>query len=494
MKRVIVIGGGLGGLSCAIRLATAGFQVRLIERQRALGGKLQRVEAGPYSFDRGPSTITMTSMFERVFTSAGRRIEDYVSFYKLPVYTRNRFADGHQVDLTRDPAATADQIARYSAKDASRYETFLAEAERLYSISRSRFLNRLLADPLDLADPRLLAGLLSVRPFTTLDRLLARYFEHPNTRMMLGRYATYIGSSPYRTPAVFAMLAHVEAGEGIVGIRGGTYELVRAFGRLAEELGVSIHLGEEVVKIRTSSGKVSGVSTACGDYAADVVVAGGDLLTMTRALLDEEERPSLPDRKIAGYEPSHSGLVLMLGVKRKYEQLSHHTVFFPERYEEEFIDLFERKVPPRDPALYICWNGADGELTAPDSCSALFVLVNAPYLCESAWDWQEKREAYVEQVTEKLERVGLCGIRADMEVRLVYTPEQLREDTGAYRGAIYGISSNSFRQAFFRPGNRSRDIDGLWFVGGTTHPGGGTPVVTACGQLVAERLIREYRG
>ncbi len=490
-KQVLVIGAGLGGLSAAIRLAAAGFRVTVLEQQERPGGKLQRIEAGGYRFDRGPSTITMLHRFREVFATAGRRMEDYIQTYPLAPAARNIFADGTQVDLSSSAETMEEQMAAYSPHDAKAYRLFLEEAKRLYELSEQHFLNKLLLGWRDKLNPNLAAAFMSIRPFTPMNKLLARYFRHPHTLAMFGRYATYVGSSPYEAPALFAMLAHVEGSLGIYGVKGGTYEIVSAFARLAAELGVELRTGTAVRRIVVRGGRAVAVETDDATYAPDLVLANRDVLEVYGSLLEESARPSMPQRRLERYEPSLSGFVQLLGVSRRYDRLLHHTVFFPERYEEEFEAIFKLKQPPREPTLYICNPAASLEPVAPAGGSSLFVLANAPYLSES-WDWEEQAGSYRELVLQRLQRLGLEGVN-EAEVSLTYTPLQLHRDTGAYKGAIYGISSNTPAQTFLRPSNRSRDIDNLWFVGGTTHPGGGTPIVVQSGQLVAERMIELYQ-
>lgn len=490
-QRVVIIGAGLGGLSAAIRLAHAGFEVRVLEQQQTVGGKLQRVTAEGYRFDRGPSTITLPHLFASVFETVGRRMEDYITLERLRQATRNVFADGAIVDLTASAAETAEQIGCYSQQDAAAYAAFCKEAARLYRLADERFLGRLLLDARDKLDPRLAAGFLRVRPLTNLNKLLRRYFQHPNTLAMLGRYATYVGASPYESPAIFAMLAHVESELGIYSVRGGTYAIAEAFAKLAKELGVVIQTGVRVSQIMVKNGICRGVETEQGVHDADIVVANGDVLSVYSSLIRPEHRPSFTNERIDRYEPSLSGFVQLIGIRRTYEQLLHHTVFYPERYEDEFSSIFRQRKPPAEPTIYICNAAISDRQAAPAGGSSLFVLVNAPYVSKS-WSWERETENYAMLVRSRLAGFGIdCLEQAD--VTMTYTPEQLERDTSAHRGAIYGISSNGARQTFFRPSNRSPDIQGLWFTGGTTHPGGGTPIVTLCGQLVAEELIKQYR-
>ncbi|WP_018884121.1 phytoene desaturase family protein [Paenibacillus massiliensis] len=485
----IVIGGGIGGLSCAIRLAAGGVPVKLLEKQPRVGGKLQRVELEGYHFDRGPSTITMPDAFRAVFASAGARLEDYCELYELEPRTRNIFADGTIVDLSKDRVWMKEQIASYSTADARRYDAFMREATALYREADARFLHKLLLGPRDKLNMGMLRGLLRVRPWLTLHKLLRRYFSHPHTLAMFGRYATYVGSSPYQSPSIFAMMAHLEGDLGVYGVRGGTSALVDGLEQLAMACGVEIMTGTEVERIVVINGKIQGVETTAGFYPSSLVIANGDVLSVNSRLLASSERPSMSDASIAGYEPSLSGFVTLAGIPRQYELLRHHTVFFPENYEQEFESIFVQKQPPVDPTIYICYSGYSEAGLAPPDGSNLFILTNAPYV-SAHWNWEQEAEAYRARLLRRLAACGIDGLE-HADVLLSYTPEQLAADTYAHRGAIYGISSNSVRQTFARPGNRSRDVEGLWYVGGTTHPGGGTPIVALSGQLVAERILQE---
>ncbi|MFE8700769.1 phytoene desaturase family protein [Cytobacillus sp. FJAT-54145] len=488
MKKTIIIGGGLGGLSCAINLAVNGYRVTLIEKEAELGGKLTREVHGDYSFDLGPSTITMMSAFDEVFKAAGRKREDYLTVYPINPMTRNIFADGSIVDLSSNIEQMEEQISRYSKEDARQYRSFLQESNRLYTISEQEFLNRLLVRKRDRFNYNLIKGFIGIQPFTSIQNLLEEYFQHPNTLAMFGRYATYVGSSPYQTPAVFSMMAHLEGSLGIYGIKGGTYYIVEAFEKLANEVGVTIKKNEQVKKICVSNKKVTGIETDHGFYEADQVVANGDALAIYRELIEENDRPSMTNKEIDRIEPSLSGFVMLLGVKKQFSLLKHHTVFFPEDYQREFIDLFDQKRAVEDPTIYICYSGySDSELCSKGK-SNLFVLVNAPAQTKHV-HWDELKDNYASRIKTKLENKGLINLVDSVEIQKLSTPDNLQKRTGAYKGAIYGMSSNSFRQAFFKVNNKAKDIGGLWFVGGSTHPGGGTPIVTKSGQLVAKAII-----
>lgn len=488
-SKAVIIGAGFGGLSCAVTLASKGWDVTVLERQQHPGGKLQRIQEGGYTFDRGPSTITMPHVFRSLYELAGASMEEYVQLYELEPRTRNVFSDGAVVDLSKDAEFMKAQIAAYSPADAARYSDFMEEASIFYQLSEKQFLGKLMLSWRDKLSPALVRDLLRVRPFLSLQNLLLRYFNHPNTLAMLGRYATYVGSSPHGSPAIFAMLGSLESEGGVYGVRGGTYKLVEGLISLAEGLGVQIVTRTEVTEISVVNGAVEGVETVNGFYPATTVIAGGDVLSINRMLLPERLRPGMSDRKMAAYEPSLSGFVTLAGVPRQYDALLHHTVFFPEDYKQEFTDIFDYKRSPKNPAVYVCHSGYSEPDMAPQGGSNLFILANAPYLNDNC-DWTEEAYVYGSRVLSTLAGHGITGIDQS-DVLLHYTPQDIAEDTLAHKGAIYGISSNSVRQTFARPGNRSSDVKGLWYVGGTTHPGGGTPIVSLSGRLVGEHIASE---
>lgn len=488
MKRAIIIGGGLGGLTTSIYLAHAGWNVRILEKNKTLGGKLQQVNQDGFHFDLGPSTITLKHIFEQVFHDTGRDSRDYLSFYPITPIGKNFFPDGSIVELTADVEKMQEQLAVYSKADARAYPAFLAESKRLFQISERAFLHKPLFLLKEKLQPELLRNFAKIRPIQSFQSLLKQYFRHPNTLRLFGRYATYVGSSPNQAPSIFAMLAFLEAGEGVYGIKGGTYKLVEAFEKLAVELGVHIEKETDVTSIQTSRGTVTGVTTTKGDYACDTLIGNGDALSLYSGLLDESERPHFPDHKIKKFEPSLSGFTMLLGVKKRYRALAHHNVFFPSDYEKEFSSIFKEKQYVVEPTLYICFSGASEPQLAPAKMSNLFILANAPYL--TGMNQLQEKECYKKQLIRQLEGKGLIALSESIIFEELQTPADLAVRTRAFRGAIYGMSSNKFQQAFFRIPNKDTHIKGLWFAGGSTHPGGGTPMVTLSGKLTAQAILQ----
>lgn len=487
---VVIIGGGIGGLSAAIRLAAAGKRVTVLEQNAAVGGKMSQIEQDGFRWDTGPSVITMRHVFEELFATAGRRLEDYLTLLPVEPLTRYFYPDGTRIDATRDMTRMAEQIAALDERDVEGYLDFLEYAARLHRITGPVFvynqpptLRTFLGVPV--------SDMVRVDPWLTMDQAIRRRVRSPQMRQLLARFATYVGASPYQAPATLSVIAHVELTGGVWYPRGGIYQIAAAMAKLADELGVEIHTQAPAAAITVDGGAATGVVTTDGrHFAADAVIANVDVTTVYEHLLPQElaprRRTALRQR-----ETSCSGYVLLLGVEGTHDQLAHHNIFFNHNYRSEFDDIFRRGVPPHDPTVYVAITGKSDPSHAPPGCENWFVLVNAPPL-GPAFDWAQQEAAYRTLVLETLARHGL-DIRSRIRSEHRLTPADIRSLTGAWRGALYGISSNQALNAFRRPHNRCADVRGLYFAGGTTHPGGGVPIVTLSGKVAAELVLADTK-
>jgi phytoene desaturase len=486
---IFVIGAGIGGLSAAVRLATAGRQVVILEGTRQLGGKMGEIRAGGYRWDTGPSVITLRHVLDDLFAVAGRDMADYLNLRPVEPLTRYFYPDGTVLDLSRDLAHTLAQIQEIKARDVEGYLKFLAYAARLYRITSPVFIYD---------QPPRLSSLLQVSPldamridgFRTMSQAINRFVRSPHLRQLLGRFATYVGASPYLAPGTLNVIAHVELNQGVWYPEGGVYQIARALGRLAEELGVETRLACQVQTIKVGEGQVRGVTLDDGTYLpAPAVVANVDVATVYEKLLPDTAVSQRRVERLRTTEPSCSGFILLLGVRATHPALAHHNIFFSSDYRREFEEIFEQGVPPREPTIYVAITSKATPDDAPDDCENWFVLVNAPAL-GPAWDWGDRAFAYRQLVLDQLAARGF-DVRKRIEVEKIITPVDLERLTGARRGALYGASSNSRWAAFRRPHNRAPDVKGLYFVGGTTHPGGGVPMVTLSGKVASQLLLQD---
>ena len=497
---IVIIGAGIGGLSAAIRLAAAGRRVIVLEQNAQVGGKMSEIAAGGFRWDTGPSVITMRPVFEELFAVAGRKLDDYLTLLPVEPLTRYFYPDGTIFDATRDGSRMAEQIAAFDERDVEGYLAYLAYAARIYRVTGPKFIYN---DPPTFSELARtpLRDIPAVDPLRTMDQAIRGFVRSPQMRQFLGRFATYVGASPYLAPATLNVIAHVELTGGVWYPRAGIYEIARVFERLAREKGVEIRLNSPVARIEVREGKVTGVTLADGErIEAKKVIANVDVATVyERLMMSDIERPeSAGTRKVTRPEKadsSCSGFILMLGVEGLHPQLVHHNIFFSNDYQREFDDIFRRGVPPDDPTIYVAITSKTDADHAPPGCENWFVLVNVPAMDSalgSGFDWTKAAAGYRDRVLAKLAAFGL-DVRDKIRVERMLTPLDLERLTGARGGALYGTSSNDRFNALRRPHNRAKDIKGLYFAGGTTHPGGGVPLVILSGKVAARMVLEDEK-
>ncbi|MCA0969478.1 phytoene desaturase [Halobacillus litoralis] len=482
--KVVIIGGGLGGLSAAVSLASQGVEVDLFEKNDHLGGKMMPVDEEGYHFDFGPNTITMPEVFKDVLRQGGLVPEEELEFIQIPNHTRNQFSDGTTFDLSSDREAMYNQLLRIDPSGARVYYSFLKEVERLYVLSKKHFLHRTFSSWKDYLSPSLGKAFAQVRPLESMDHFFKQYFSNPKILQSLNRYSTYVGSNPYVTPATFAMIAHLELNEGVYYVRGGNTKIAQSFVKAARNQGVRLHMNQEVKRMVTNGSNVTGVLLENGEIVeADRIIVNGDLLEAVPKLLSEKDRPSLSQKRIDRMDPSISAFVLLAGLDKKIDSLHHHHVFFSNDYKKEFQQLQMGQYAD-DPTIYIGTSSKTDPDISPkgDNC---FILVNAPALSTNQ---NRTPEEYRQLIYDRLKEHGM-DLEPHVAFEQVIPPTEIQQKFGAFRGALYGPSANRKLQAFMRPFNKSRDLENLYFCGGSTHPGGGSPMVVLSGQNVANQIV-----
>jgi phytoene desaturase len=495
-KTVAIIGAGVGGMAAAIRLAVQGYRVQIFERNARAGGKLNLVECDGWRFDTGPSLLTMPDVVRDLFAAAGASLDDTLDLLPLDPICRYVFPDGILFDASSDAERMMAAMSEFNERDADNFLRFLDYGRRVYDITAQPFLFselggagkvggallRRLHRPQDLA--RVLSPI-------SLHALVKRHFRDPHMRQVFDRYATYNGSSPFRAPAVYAIIPYVEYSFGAWYPRGGMYRLAEALVALLAKVGVELHLNAPVQRILCGEKGATGIELVHGGVvSADAVISNADVATTYRYLVPPDARPRSLVERLARLEPSLSGFVMLLGTDCRFDQLLHHNIYFSQNYRQEFFDIFERRVAPRDPTIYVCATSRTDPTQAPPGGENLFVLVNAPYLSDD-FSWAAEQASYRELVIDKLERMGLPGLREHIVFEQIITPDDLEARYGAQRGAIYGFSSNNLFAPFTRPQNRAPNLPGLYFAGGSVHPGGGLPLVMLSGKIVAEMIAHD---
>jgi len=489
---VIIIGGGVGGLAAAIGLAARGARVTLLEQNARVGGKMNIWEQDGFTFDTGPHVLTMLWALEEVFASAGQRLEDVLDLVRLDTVCRYHFEDGATLDAPADPDQAARAIAGFAPGDEGGFRRFLAYARQVSEATTDPFLRqdfgaqvRGVPTPAQWVQLR---DFLALKPWRTLRDVVRSHFADPRLRQVFELYALYSGSHPARASGIFATVADVQWRQGTYYVRGGLYHLAGALREAAQSLGVVVKTETPACEVIVKNGHAHGVATRSGERLfADAVVCNADCLHALTTLVPADARRAWTAERVEKIEPSTSAFLLLLGIWGTYPQLAHHNSFLARDGEEEFTAIFDDARPAEDPTVGVACQSITDPTKAPPGCTNIFVMTNPPAL-SPRFDWQAGVSRYRDLVLAKLERMGLPGLRDRILVEQVWTPLDLQRRYAAHRGAIYGLSSNGWRQGFLRPPQVSPDVRGLYFVGGSTHPGGGVPLCALSGTNVARQI------
>ena len=499
-ERTVVIGGGLGGLTAACTLAARGYQVTLIERNTWLGGKAVALERDGFRFDMGPTILTLPSVLRRIFEDAKRDIDDYLNLIRLDPQWRCFFSDGEQFDLVESIDQMKTNLRAFTGGDKSGagFEKFMQVSERLHDVSDRFFFWKSVGGIRDTMNVKesfslqVLSDVLSLRFGRTVAGLVRSNIPDPRIAQMVDHFTQYVGSSPEASPAVLCGIAHMQTTEGIWYPAGGTRAVPDALVKLATELGVEFITGKQVIHIRTDGSCVSGVQLDDGTLVeCTTVVSNSDVVRTHDELLGQTTSRAFRDRR--QYEPACSGVVLYLGLNKRYEHLLHHNFVFSNDPHEEFDFIYRKGEPAPDPTCYVCAPSVTEPGVAPEGGEALYVLVHTPYL-RPDHDWNVMLPEYREAIIEKLRTAGGMG---DINDRIVFeetlTPEDIDRRYHVLNGAIYGLASHGRFMGAFKPANRSPDINGLYFAGGAAHPGPGMPMVMMSGWIAADTIDQDAK-
>ncbi len=486
---ITIIGAGLGGLASSALLAHQGHQVTILEKNSSAGAKINTHSALGFHFDTGPSLLTMPIILEKLFEYCDKEISDYLDIQPLDPICRYFYPSGVQFDCHQNAGVNIAQIQQFAPDDVQAYKKFLEYTAQLYERTKDAFLFNPLYGLSDLRSLNI-TDFLKIDAFKTVAERVDKTFTSDELRKFFKRFTTYNGSSPYQAPATLNVIPHVELSLGGYYIDGGMYSMIRALTRLAKEQGVSIAYNTEIKQIESTKKIVEGVTDASGNFhPSDIIISNADATETYLHLVDEDEISSLKQKRVANLEPSCSGFVLMLGIDKQYNALEHHNIFFSKDYEREFKQIFDEKVMPDDPTIYIANTSFSNPSHAPQGGSNLFVLVNAPYLSDKI-DWDQKKDQYQEHIIRILQERGLSDLGDHIVYSNTITPQDFYQKYRSNKGSIYGTSSNSKLSAFQRPKNKCRSIKGLYLVGGSTHPGGGIPLVTLSAFHAVELINR----
>lgn len=491
-KKIIIIGGGLGGLSAGIHLRLAGFEVDLYEAGARVGGRANVIERDGFRFDTGPSLLNYPWVFEELFASAGRRLSDYVELLKVDPSITFRWSNGETFKLSSDASLFLSECERFEPGASASVFAFFRDAEKKYRIAFDRLISRNVDNPL-----RWLGSLSPMQLWqTSMHRSLAgelrRYFKNPRIREALGSYAMYLGGSPFSLPGMFTILAYGELAYGLWLPKSGIYGLIEAISRLALELGVNIQTNCPIKRITINNHCVTGVELENGEFhAASLVVSNVDVPTTDTQLIDERFSGVNQLRRRALKTKMTPGVVTFYwGVRGEIENLGHHTIFLTDDYRGSFDDLLNRGRLPREVPFYTSVPSATDPTLAPPEGSCLFVLVPTPVLSQmNGSDLNSLVPRIKSHILETFSRHNINFSAENIAFEEIWTPADWHSRFGLYDGSAFGAAHTLSQIGPFRSRNYSSQIKGLYYVGAGTTPGTGMPMVTLGGRLVAERIL-----
>jgi diapolycopene oxygenase len=497
--RVAVIGSGLAGLSAACTLAARGYTVDVFDKNPWLGGKAAVLEEKGFRFDMGPTILIQPSVLRRVFCEARRRLEDYVEMVRLDPQWRCFFDNGSVLDLKHDVRDMAASLDARSAGMGTKYIEFMELSEKLHDISDRFFFWKPVGSMRDTFQlggafqPAVLKDVMRMRLGQTVSGTIRSFIDDAQVSQMLDHYVQYVGSAPDNSPAILCSIGHMQAQEGIWYPMGGTRAVPEALVKLGKELGVTYHPSTEVERILIEGRKAVGLRTTAGETILfDAIVSNEDAVRTYRELIGGPIAEAFNKKR--EYEPACSGVVLYLGLSKRYEHLAHHDFVFSRDPHEEFHYIYELGEPAPDPTCYLASTSATEPATAPAGGDALYVLVHTPYL-RPEHDWKKMLPGYRQVILEKLKRTaGLTDIEERIVFEAALTPQDIHDRYKVLNGAIYGLSSHGRWNGAFKPSNASREVDGLFLAGGAAHPGPGMPMVMMSGWIAADALDARYRG
>jgi phytoene desaturase len=480
--RAVVIGSGFGGLAAAVRVGARGYRVTVVEKLPAPGGRASVHRQDGFTFDAGPTIVTAPFLFEELWTLCGREMADDIELKPMSPFYRIRFDDGACFNYSGDMAAMREEVARFSPQDVDGFMRFMETSREICRIGFEQLGDVPFSSPLDMA--RIAPDLMRLQGYRSVYALVSQHFRNERLRTIFSFHPLLIGGNPFRASAIYCLIAALEKRWGVHYAMGGTGALVAGLVDLIKGQGGRIRCDCEVESILVENGAAKGVRLKNGEtIAADIVVSNADSAWTYRRLLPASARRRWSDRKIDRANYSMGLFLWYFGVRRRYDDVAHHTILMGLRYRDLLNDIFQRKILAADFSLYLHRPTATDPAMAPPGCDAFYVLSPVPNL-EGGQDWAVLAESYRQRIAEALEASILPGLSAQIVTSRVATPIDFEQDLNAYRGAAFGLEPILTQSAWFRPHNASEDVRNLFLVGAGTHPGAGLPGVLSSARIL----------
>lgn len=487
---ITIIGAGPGGLATAMLLARQGRKVRILERMDRVGGRCSAIESDGFRFDTGPTFFLYPRVLQEIFAACDRDLFDCVKMTRLNPQYRVNFGAGGYLDATSDPERMEAEIARLSPKDAGRFARFMSvnrtKLKRFRPILESPF-----SSVLDLLRPSTLQAVPWLRPWHSVGSELSSMFSDPRLTIAFSFQSKYLGMSPFQCPSLFTILAFLEYEYGVWHPEGGCSAVSESMAQVARDMGVEIHLGEQVEQLSFAGRRVTEVSTDRRSYATDALVINSDFArTMTR-LIPNRLRRNWNDERISRTRFSCSTFMMYLGIEG-LEDTRHHTIHIADDYSRNLDDIERLHVLSDDPSFYVQNAGVTDSTLAPSGMSTLYVLVPVTHQHPNV-DWNAERSGFRQRVLRHLNRIGISDVEKRIRFERVLTPDDWDSGYEVHNGATFNMAHNLGQMLHKRPHNRFEDLQGVYLVGGGTHPGSGLPVIYESARITS-RLMQQDMG
>lgn len=493
MKRVNVVGAGTAGLAASVRLAHAGYDVHLYEKNDKVGGKMYQIKEEGYTFDVGPTIVMTPDLYNEVFELAGRDPKEYIPMKRLDPMMGVSYRDGTNFTLSNDLVELMQTLENRSEGDAIGFLKYLASIYERYTVAKNKILNRSYRNLWEFINPSALVDLYNLKTFDNAYNEMGKFLDDEYLKKMFGFQTLYIGVSPNSGPSLYNIIPMLELFYGVWHIEGGMRTMATGMARLFEELGGTIHLNANVDEVLIEDEKATGIVVNGEEIPADYTVVNADFpYAMKHLLPNEKDRGKYTDKKVDNMEYSCSCFILYLGTDKKYSTEAIHTFHMAEDFDRNISDLFDTGVPPEDPSIYVFNASQADETLAPEDKSALYVLVPVPDLTLYD-DWSEDFvQDYRDRVLDIVaSRPGFSDLKENISYESIYTPKMFEQHFNAYNGATFGLRPTLFQSAYFRPHNKFDYADNLYFCGSSTHPGAGVPTVLQSARLSVEELLKD---
>lgn len=492
MKKVAIIGAGTAGLAAGIRLQAQGFDVTIYEKNHKIGGRMYQIEKSGFKFDVGPTIVMMKELYEEIFEVSGANPSDYIQMERLDPMFEVIFADGTHLTATNDLVKMTKENEMFSESDAQGYLAYLADVYKRYLIAKNHFIDRPFRKPSEFYNPYTLLQAFKLKTFSSAYQSIAKFVKSEKLRQSLAFQTLYIGVSPFSGPSIYTIIPMIELLYGVWYIKGGMYQMAKAMEKRFEELGGKILINQSVEEIIIENKHATGLQVNGRYIPTDIVLSNADFpYAMDELIKEKKNKKKYTPKKIDKMLYSSSSFLIYLGMNKRYPT-KLHTIYFANDFKRNIHDLFEDKLP-QDPSFYVYSPTQLDDSLAPKDKEILYILVPVPNMHHTQNTWDDASvKAYTDKILDLIsEKQGFHDIKEHIEVMELFTPKQFESMFNLKHGATFGLRPTLTQSNYFRPQNKSRYVDNLYFAGSSNHPGAGVPIVLTSAKLAVSEILKD---